>query len=580
MTSSFEQVSRVTAVIMIAAILATSSLFLNIGVAEATHGGIHINGGTQNNPPGSFVCPGPPPTGGSGNGAISIFVNQQDNGGFGGSNVNAFPIINTGDRITSAETDGETFTIRGSPHNTCAVNAPLYSSTFTVSGGCGPGVTVSASVSNGARGTYTANVQCIAATAANSPPTANAGPDQTVTEGDTVTLDGSASSDADGTIASYSWRQTAGTTSVTLSDASSATPTFTAPEVGPEGETLTFQLTVTDDDGATSTTADTVNVIVQNIPDTTPPVVRVPDDITEEATSANGAQVNYEVSADDDTDGSATLNADGTTTQDDVRGDITISCTPASGSTFPIGQTTVECSATDAAGNSGTGSFTVTIQDTTPPAISVPEDITAEATGPEGAAVSFDVSAEDLVDGPVVDVSCDHNSGDTFPLGQTTVTCSAQDSRGNSAQDSFIIEVVDTTAPDVEIKGAVDRTDRQISDGGTTPTPYIRITFEASDAVGIDSRGTECSLDGGEFTSCTSPKVYDRLSRGNHEVTVRATDEAGNTGQDEFSWTVRNPAGAGEKPSVAAPPQEQQAEVEEEEEQRPSAENTEDEEQS
>ena len=42
MTSSFEQVSRVTAVIMVSAILATISLFLNIGVAEATHGGIHI----------------------------------------------------------------------------------------------------------------------------------------------------------------------------------------------------------------------------------------------------------------------------------------------------------------------------------------------------------------------------------------------------------------------------------------------------------------------------------------------------------------------------------------------------------
>jgi hypothetical protein len=69
----------------------------------------------------------------------------------------------------------------------------------------------------------------------------------------------------------------------------------------------------------------------------------------------------------------------------------------------------------------------------------------------------------------------------------------------------------------------LDRRNREVADGsGTTPTPYIRITFQASDAVGIDE--TQCSLDGQAFTSCTSPVVYDRLSRGTHEVTVRATD--------------------------------------------------------
>jgi 5-hydroxyisourate hydrolase-like protein (transthyretin family) len=97
----------------------------------------------------------------------------------------------------------------------------------------------------------------------NQEPTANAGSDQTVNEGDTVSLDGSGSSDPDGTIESYSWTQTTGT-SVTLSDASSATPSFTAPDVGADGETLTLELTVTDNDGATST-ADTVNVDVNNV---------------------------------------------------------------------------------------------------------------------------------------------------------------------------------------------------------------------------------------------------------------------------------------------------------------------------
>ena len=40
------------------------------------------------------------------------------------------------------------------------------------------------------------------------------------------------------------------------------------------------------------------------------------------------------------------------------------------------------------------------------------------------------------------------------------------------------------------------------------------------------------------------PIVYDRLTRGTHEFTVRAIDTAGNTGEDEFSWTIRDPSAA------------------------------------
>jgi hypothetical protein len=71
---------------------------------------------------------------------------------------------------------------------------------------------------------------------------------------------------------------------------------------------------------------------------------------------------------------------------------------------------------------------------------------------------------------------------------------------------------------------------------------YIEITFQATDAVGIDN--TECSLDGQPFTSCSSPVVHDRLSRGTHQFTVRSTDAAGNTGEDSFTWTINDPSAA------------------------------------
>jgi len=56
------------------------------------------------------------------------------------------------------------------------------------------------------------------------------------------------------------------------------------------------------------------------------------------------------------------LEEDNTLTQDDdVGGDITISCDPPSGTTFPVGSTDVDCTATDEAGNTATASFTVTL---------------------------------------------------------------------------------------------------------------------------------------------------------------------------------------------------------------------------
>jgi len=102
---------------------------------------------------------------------------------------------------------------------------------------------------------------CGGGSAPNVPPTANAGVDQTVATLSSVTLSGSGT-DSDGTIVSYTWTQTLGTP-VTLASTNTATTTFSAPNVA-ANQVLTFELTVTDSDGAIAT--DTVNITITNTP--------------------------------------------------------------------------------------------------------------------------------------------------------------------------------------------------------------------------------------------------------------------------------------------------------------------------
>jgi len=105
----------------------------------------------------------------------------------------------------------------------------------------------------------------VAAAPANQAPTADAGADETVEEGESVQLDASGSTDPDGDSLSYAWTQTGGP-DVSLSDASAASPTFTAPDVD-GATTLTFQVAVADENGASAT--DTVSVTIQ--PSSPPP---------------------------------------------------------------------------------------------------------------------------------------------------------------------------------------------------------------------------------------------------------------------------------------------------------------------
>ncbi len=156
----------------------------------------------------------------------------------------------------------------------------------------------------------------------NSPPIADAGPDQTKDEGNPVTLDGTASSDPDGgDVLSFSWSQTGGP-SVTLSDVSVATPSFDAPAVAAGGDTLSFELTVTDNDPVNpKSDVDTVDIHVLNAND--PPSCDLAVANPDKLWPPNHKMVQVEIDGVMDSDaeyGDVTLEITGVTQDEPVNG--------------------------------------------------------------------------------------------------------------------------------------------------------------------------------------------------------------------------------------------------------------------
>ncbi|MFC8504575.1 HYR domain-containing protein [Pedococcus sp. NPDC057267] len=246
---------------------------------------------------------------------------------------------------------------------------------------------------------------------------------------------------------------------------------------------------------------------VVTVQDETAPVVTVHEPKPVEATGPDGAVVNW----------------DAATATDDVDGTRPVTCDHVSGATYPVGTTTVTCSAADTHGNTGTSTFAVVVVDTTPPVLHLPKDLTPEATSPSGAVVDWTATATDLVDG-AVDVSCDHASGSQFALDTpTTVTCSATDAHGNEATGSFAVTVKDTTAP-------------------TLPS-FQDVTAEATGAKGAaveySVQPAKDLVDGDVLLSCT-PASGATFALGKSAVTCSASDKHGNTDSGGFVVTVQD----------------------------------------
>ena len=241
----------------------------------------------------------------------------------------------------------------------------------------------------------------------------------------------------------------------------------------------------------------TPTTFVIHVVDTTGPVIAAHLDITLEATSASGAIVTYT----------------GPATSDAVDGPGIASCTPASGATFPLGNTNVTCTATDAHNNAAIPTiFVVHVVDTTAPVIAAHADITVEATSVSGAVVTYTSPAtSDVVDGPNT-ATCAPNSGTTFALGNTTVTCNAIDTNGNQAiSTTFVVHVVDTTAPVIAPHADVN----------------VAATSPAGAIVNYESPTTSDAVDGPGLATCV-PASGGVFPIGDTTVICNATDKNGN----------------------------------------------------
>ena len=156
-------------------------------------------------------------------------------------------------------------------------------------------------------------------------------------------------------------------------------------------------------------------------------------------------------------------------------------CSPPSGSTFPKGETTVICTASDSFGNTSQPcSFTITVNDTVPPMIICPT-ITSVTPTPGGSSIVTFTTPAASDNCPGVTASCTPPSGSTFPSGCSTVTCTAMDTSGNQASCTFQVCgfnvcLQDDANPGIVFQGNSSTGEYRFCCGGTVFTGTARVT--------------------------------------------------------------------------------------------------------
>ena len=199
-----------------------------------------------------------------------------------------------------------------------------------------------------------------------------------------------------------------------------------------------------------------------------------------------------------------------------------ILCNFPSPTVFPVGLTTITCTATDRSNNANSCLIAVIVSDTEFPVIVCPASI-SNSTAASLATFTATYAAPAATDNVGISgvPSCSYPSPNAFPVGITTVTCTAQDRAGNTGSCSFTVTITDTEAPILTCPSRVT--------GFTTPglsTGLVSFSVSVTDNVNSNLASTCSSASGIAFTF------------GDTHVSCRATDAAGNTNNCSITVVV------------------------------------------
>lgn len=251
--------------------------------------------------------------------------------------------------------------------------------------------------------------------------------------------------------------------------------------------------------------ADYAAVLLNNCIPNIPPAITCPNNITQDADAGVCSTV-------------VTFTATATGSPNP-----TITCTPASGTTFMKGTTTVSCTAANGVLPNATCMFTVTVNDTQAPMIACPANIT-RGTDPNvcTAVVMFTPTSTDNCAGLNAPV-CTPASGAVFPKGTTTVACTVRDASKNSASCSFTVTVNDPQPPNIACPSNIVH--------GTDPNQCQAVVNYSAPAVGDNCPGVG--------TPICSPVSGTTFPKGSTTVTCSVKDSSNNVStMCQFTVTV------------------------------------------
>lgn len=270
------------------------------------------------------------------------------------------------------------------------------------------------------------------------------------------------------------------------------------------GETY---LSITATDKVGNSTSLTLKVLVKDIE---PPVITAPEDII--AFEATGPLSDVEI---------------GTATATDNVGVVLISSdAPAA---FSVGDTIVTWTAADAAGNTASATQRVSVVDTTPPELTVPDDIDDfEATGPLTFVPLGSATASDVVGV----ISLVNDAPPTYPVGFTFVTWTASDAAGNSTSEIQVVTVVDTTPPAITLS-----TDP--ASGPYYTSDNITVIISVNDLVDPGPEVILTHSSRGNTPTSISPGDLDPfMHAGQNIIILTATDMYGNSATTDIEFEV------------------------------------------